>query len=177
MTVQFVFNSSWLPTDVEIITKQWSATCPENRQAIWLNEIWKYERSWWCIPVVNRTVGFGNIWYKMWKWQFSTLFVCSTVSQASATAIQTIPMPTVYGDCKPVYFTRILTWRYARWAVQTLEVSEAQRRLVILLHARRAAPIMQYMATSTQFNPLSQQIIIYVRAKLYVLTSSEMCFQ
>ena len=29
-----------------------------------------------------------------------------------------------------------------------------------------AAPIMQYMAASTQFNPLSQQIIIYVRAKL-----------
>ena len=27
-----------------------------------------------------------------------------------------------------------------------------------------AAPIMQYMAASTQFNPLSQQIIIYVRA-------------
>ena len=34
-----------------------------------------------------------------------------------------------------------------------------------------AAPITQYMAASTQFNPLSQQIIIiiYVRAKLYVL--------
>ena len=28
-----------------------------------------------------------------------------------------------------------------------------------------AAPIMQYMAASTQFNPLSQQIIIYVRSK------------
>ena len=28
-----------------------------------------------------------------------------------------------------------------------------------------AAPITQYMAASTQFNPLSQQIIIYVRAK------------
>ena len=29
-----------------------------------------------------------------------------------------------------------------------------------------AAPITQYMAASIQFNPLSQQIIIYVRAKL-----------
>ena len=37
---------------------------------------------------------------------------------------------------------------------------------------RSAAPITQYMAASTQFNPLSQQIIIYVRAKLYVLMSS-----
>ena len=36
-------------------------------------------------------------------------------------------------------------------------------------------PIMQYMAASTQFNPLSQQIIIYVQAKLYVLTSSGIC--
>ena len=35
-----------------------------------------------------------------------------------------------------------------------------------------AAPITQYMAASTTFNPLSQQIIIYVRAKLYVMTSS-----
>ena len=38
-----------------------------------------------------------------------------------------------------------------------------------------AAPITQYMAASTQFNLLSQQIIIYIRAKLYVLTSSGMC--
>ena len=38
-----------------------------------------------------------------------------------------------------------------------------QRRLVtLLLHG--AAPITQYMVASTQFNPLSQQIIIYVRA-------------
>ena len=33
-----------------------------------------------------------------------------------------------------------------------------------------AAPIMQYMAASIQFNPRSQQIIIYVRAKLYICT-------
>ena len=38
-----------------------------------------------------------------------------------------------------------------------------------------AAPITPYVAASTQFNPLSQQIIIYLRAKLYVLTSSGMC--
>ena len=38
-----------------------------------------------------------------------------------------------------------------------------------------AAPITQYMAASTQFNLLSQQIIIYLRAKLHVLTSSGMC--
>ena len=36
------------------------------------------------------------------------------------------------------------------------------------------APMMQYMAASTQFNLLSQQIIIYVRVKLYILTSSTM---
>ena len=38
-----------------------------------------------------------------------------------------------------------------------------------------AAPITQYMAASTQFSPLSQQIIIYIQAILYVLTSSGMC--
>ena len=39
-----------------------------------------------------------------------------------------------------------------------------------------AAPIVQYMAASTQFNQLSQQIIIYIRAQLYLLTSSGMAF-
>ena len=45
-----------------------------------------------------------------------------------------------------------------------------QRRLIILLHARCCAncPI------HGRFNSLSQQIAIYVRAKLYLLMSSGM---
>ena len=37
------------------------------------------------------------------------------------------------------------------------------------MYMHGAAPIVQYMAASTQFNPLSQQIIIYVRAKWVVV--------
>ena len=38
-----------------------------------------------------------------------------------------------------------------------------------------AAPIKQYMAASTQFNPLSQQIIIYVWAKLHIYWHHQEC--
>ena len=64
---------------MEIITKQWSATCPENRhfapydRHMTRSHMTKAKQiSWWCISLVNRVVSFGNM-------VIITLFMCSTV--------------------------------------------------------------------------------------------------
>ena len=73
--------------------------------------------------------------------------------------------------------TQYLVWWiviiHIMWA--WLLVSSTSREDWSCYYMHGAAPIMQYMAASTQFNPLSQQIIIYLWAKLYVLMSSGMC--
>ena len=118
---------------MEITTKQWSATCLKNhhfvphdrhrQEAIGLSKIWKHKKSWWCTSLVNRTVSFGNMVLKLLKWQFSTLFLCSTVHlEASFLALDDVLAKVLYSDSPGVSLQFQLLWAF--WHVAQMCLKE-----------------------------------------------------